>query len=353
MKYWKEWSTLITLGFIFNLVPLANLFLRILTKGTSCLYSKGGNALASISIIALFAISTIFMSFKNNFINAVTFDGMAILIKTYSMVVLIKLLSALLTYLRKISIIDILVSVIAKSLKLCASLFQMLIIVMLLFSSIGMCLFGGNINTNTPAEMVTKLGINAGDAPDPNSLILNFNDYYCSMYSLYIIFNCGWGGFDTANMYTSVRYNSKIAYEYFFISYFIIANLCLMNVVQSFFIDQVCQATSHDAVNEECEQAEKEKEDGEIEMTEKKPLITGEIDLDVDAGVDVPEVELEAGVDAPEVELEVGVDAPEVEIGIDADVGGDLVEPADPLNVGVEVDLDVEIAPENVDEPEG
>jgi len=123
----------------------------------------------------------------------------------------------------------------------------MLAIVMLLFSAIGMAMFGGNINSNTPQEQVKMIGISAGSAPSPNSLVLNFNDYYCAMYALFMIFCCGWGGFDTNSMYNNPAYDKRVAFEYFFILYFVIANLCLMNVVQSFFIDQVCGATSHDA----------------------------------------------------------------------------------------------------------
>ena len=119
---------------------------------------------------------------------------------------------------------------------------------MLLFSAIGMALFGGNINTKTPEEQVKLIGVESGSTPDPNSLILNFNDYYCSLYGLIMIFFCGWSGFDTNNMYVSPTYDKRIAFEYFFILFFVISNLCLMNVVQSFFIDQVCGATSHDAV---------------------------------------------------------------------------------------------------------
>lgn len=209
---------------------------------------------------------------------------------------------------------------------------------MLLFSAIGMAMFGGNINSKTPEEQVKLIGIDAGSAPSPNSLVLNFNDYYCAMYALFMIFCCGWGGFDTNAMYNNPAYDKRVAFEYFFILYFVIANLCLMNVVQSFFIDQVCGATAHDAVcaGSEGEAGEDEPEGGEIELVEAGPLITAEIDLpeaevevDVDAGVAVdldigaPDIEVEVG--APDMEVE--VDAPEIEVEaeveVDVDVGGE------------------------------
>lgn len=208
---------------------------------------------------------------------------------------------------------------------------------MLLFSAIGMAMFGGNINSNTPQEQVKMIGISAGSAPSPNSLVLNFNDYYCAMYALFMIFCCGWGGFDTNSMYNNPAYDKRVAFEYFFILYFVIANLCLMNVVQSFFIDQVCGATSHDACQvvgtHECE--DEHTEGGEIELVETEPMITAEIDLpEVEVEVEVDaEVAVDLDIGAPDIEVEVG--APDMEIEVDAP------EMEVEAEVGLEVDVDV------------
>lgn len=85
---------------------------------------------------------------------------------------------------------------------------------------------------------------------------LNFNDYLCSVYTLYVIFTGGWNGVDETLMFANKKYNDRMAYEYFFIIYFLIANLSLMNVVQSFFIDQICGATAYE------EPAAEEEEEG-------------------------------------------------------------------------------------------
>ena len=212
---------------------------------------------------------------------------------------------------------------------------------MLLFSAIGMSMFGGNINSKTPEEQVKLIGIDSGSAPSPNSLVLNFNDYYCAMYALFMIFCCGWGGFDTNSMYNNPAYDKRVAFEYFFILYFVIANLCLMNVVQSFFIDQVCGATSHDAVcvggTEGCDEEalSDQPEGGEIELVENGPLITAEIDL--------PEVEVEVEVDAGvAVDLDIGAPDIEIEVGApDMEVEMDAPEMEVEVEVGLEVDVDV------------
>lgn len=219
---------------------------------------------------------------------------------------------------------------------------------MLLFSAIGMAMFGGNINSQTPEEQVKLIGIDAGSAPGPNSLVLNFNDYYCAMYALFMIFCCGWGGFDTNSMYNNPAYDKRVAFEYFFILYFVIANLCLMNVVQSFFIDQVCGATAHDAVcgTEGCEDSHEgeaegdQPEGGEIELVESGPLITAEIDL--------PEVEVEVEVDAGvAVDLDIGAPDIEVEVGApDMEVEMDAPEMEVEAEVGLEVDVDVAVEEE-------
>jgi hypothetical protein len=105
------------------------------------------------------------------------------------------------------------------------------------------------------------------------------------MYCLYNIFTGGWNGVDEYLMYANPKYNKKMAYEYFFIVYFLVANICLMNVVQSFFIDQICAATAYEEPEEEVE--DEGADGGALE-------IDGEVEIEED-GEDRPVVEKKKG----------------------------------------------------------
>jgi hypothetical protein len=72
--------------------------------------------------------------------------------KFYQVFVCVKLFGLLLTAGRRIEIVNMLLTVLVKAASLCSALFQMLIIVMLVFGSVGMALFGGNITTASPAN---------------------------------------------------------------------------------------------------------------------------------------------------------------------------------------------------------
>jgi hypothetical protein len=72
--------------------------------------------------------------------------------KLYQVFVCVKLFGLLLTAGRRIEIVNMLLTVMVKAASLCSALFQMLFIVMLVFSSVGMALFGGNITTKSPSD---------------------------------------------------------------------------------------------------------------------------------------------------------------------------------------------------------
>jgi len=277
-----------------------------------------------------------------------------------------------------------LLSVMVKAARLCSALFQMLFIVMLVFSSVGMALFGGNVTSATPAAYKKITGGDWNSGMD----YLNFNDYFTSMYCLYVIFTGGWNGVDETNMFMNPKYNKKIAYEYFFISYFLVANICLMNVVQSFFIDQICAATAYEE-----ELAEEEGQDGgaleidgevEIEEDKQEPPMSGglfgglgvsaEVELqpvdstegedntllNVEVDVGVPDVAIEVDVEVPDVafEVEVGFEAPVVEIQVDievpeleVEVAVEVPEVEVDVEIDVEVDADIQVNPDAVAEP--
>lgn len=146
-------NILLTIGWLINLVPTLDSGLKIITKGFSaCIRESKGEALKLLSVILLFITSTILVGLNNSLLNTYTFNGLCGLFKTYAFFVAIKLLSILLTVGKKIAILDMLMTVTVKAASLCSALFQMLFIVMLVFGSVGMALFGGNVTSDSPAQ---------------------------------------------------------------------------------------------------------------------------------------------------------------------------------------------------------
>jgi hypothetical protein len=52
----------------------------------------------------------------------------------------------------------------------------------------------------------------------------------------------GWSGRDSLNMFENIPKYNKFFYEYYFVLFFMFSNLCLINVVISFFVDNVMTA---------------------------------------------------------------------------------------------------------------
>ena len=86
-----------------------------MTDGFRSMYVKRGNIVEAVAVIGLVCVSIIFMSFKEEFVNVRTFQGLSHLVKAYSILVVLKLIGCVLTYFRQIFIIDILVTVTGKS----------------------------------------------------------------------------------------------------------------------------------------------------------------------------------------------------------------------------------------------
>jgi len=113
--YFKIYDILTYINFVLNLFPLTNIFFRIMTDGFRSMYVKRGNIVEAVAVIGLVCVSIIFMSFKEEFVNVRTFQGLSHLVKAYSILVVLKLIGCVLTYFRQIFIIDILVTVTGKS----------------------------------------------------------------------------------------------------------------------------------------------------------------------------------------------------------------------------------------------
>jgi hypothetical protein len=197
---------------------------------------------------------------------------------------------------------------------------------------------------------------------------MNFNDYFTALFTLFCMIFGGWNGTDTLNMGENPTKYNKSFYEYYFVLFFMFSNLCLINVVISFFVDNVMTAIGElpsivDADGEEVagaaggeeEQALNPKGGAEIEMgvfgggRVDVDMSLPQVEVEVEVEAEMPEVEVEVEVEAemPEVEVEVEVEAemPEVEVEVEVEVAPDAIgEPVDAeLEAGLEVDAELEV----------
>lgn len=146
--YW-----LIVAAWATNLVPTIDGFLRLVTKGFAATFrGNKGEIIKFVSVFFIFVITTINITFQSSWLTPRNFRTMSNINKLYQVFVCVKLFGLVLTAGRRIEIVNMLLTVMVKAASLCSALFQMLFIVMLVFSSVGMALFGGNITTQTPAD---------------------------------------------------------------------------------------------------------------------------------------------------------------------------------------------------------
>lgn len=131
-----------------------------------------------------------------------------------------------------------------------SNLIQILLTTFFVFSTIGIALFGGNVNSNTPALYKEKLG---ADLPT-NYFLLNFNDFPNAMLILYInVINNNWIFF--ANMTVLDKEDRYTWTKWFFVLFQLIVNIFIMNILVGFVIDNIM--TSFDLHQVETEEIEK------------------------------------------------------------------------------------------------
>lgn len=140
--------------------------------------------------------------------------------------------------------------------------FGSIIIVMLIYATIGISIFGGNVSSDTPNIYLAKFG---GEM-DPLYLQLNFNDYYYALLTLFCVMVGGWPGLLTMNTLRSP--STTPAYNMFFMSYFFLSNCCLMNILFGFLVDNV-SAYLTAQLSKESEEKQKEKSQKKVESQRK------------------------------------------------------------------------------------
>lgn len=149
--------------------------------------------------------------------------------------------------------IAIVTKVIFDSFAFLKDIIGIIMIFFFLFGSVGMAMFGGNVNSSTPGAFEEVYG----DEPDDGLLDLNFNDYYFSICTLYTVMLGGWTDIIKVNTVGFGNENSMI-YNIYFIFYFFFVSLCFLNTLFGFLVDNV-SANLERTLEDEEEEEEGEK----------------------------------------------------------------------------------------------
>lgn len=111
-----------------------------------------------LTTIIAFATSLNLSCFAEEFLTYETFDKVTQFYTWFMFYVSVKLIAIILTYGYKYYYIKMLLDVTKKAMILCGSLLKMFVIILLLFSTLGMLLFGGNVTSKTLVRYKVAFG---------------------------------------------------------------------------------------------------------------------------------------------------------------------------------------------------
>jgi len=103
--YYKTITRLFQIAWVANLPILAHQFMKIIVSGWKTTFKSAGTLLAAISTVFIFSFATIFVCFGITFMNDANFDKMMPLIKVFAFFVCLKVLTLVLNYGKRVSII--------------------------------------------------------------------------------------------------------------------------------------------------------------------------------------------------------------------------------------------------------
>lgn len=193
-----------------------------------------------VSTVGIFAWGNCMLCMKRDiyYSTVVTPENIQYLIAMYKgldVFGMIKTVKLLLYVGKNVKLVGILLVVLQKSIKMTKNILAMVCIVLLLFATIGMSLFGGNITNNTTTEFKLYFG---GDL-DQGFMKYNFNDLLSSLCCLFAVMIGGYTGFDQLLYFQQRDRYNKLYYQYFWILFFMIGNICLINIFSGFIIDNI------------------------------------------------------------------------------------------------------------------
>lgn len=127
-----------------------------------------------------------------------------------------------------------------KSLGFVVDVFGSIFVIILIYSTVGIAAFGGNVTSD-----ITDIYRKKFDSEmDPYWMVLNFNDYWHSFLTLFCVMMGGWNGISTMNTLKSQQ--SHILINLFFISFYFLTNLCFLSILFGFLVDNVSAYLSKD-----------------------------------------------------------------------------------------------------------
>ena len=163
------------------------------------------------------------------------------LFKNFCLFTVMKNLSVV-RFLRKFRQPRIVLDVMYRSAIFLLDLIGMLAIIMLFFSSVGISIFGGVVNS----QVIPHFEEITGEPFDNGLEYFNFNDYMNAFICLYSVILAGWQDFLRLMCFGNP--NRNMAHNYFFVIFFVIANIFLLNVLMGFIIDNIVAFLSENIV---------------------------------------------------------------------------------------------------------
>ncbi len=107
-----------------------------------------------------------------------------------------------------------------------------ILIFFLIFATMGISFYGGNVNSGSQ-ELYEEI---YGEELDEKIMIFNFNDYYHSMLTLFIVMMTGWHGWDKLN---TLGNEMSMKHNIFFGFFFFFSNMVFLNILFGFLVDNI------------------------------------------------------------------------------------------------------------------
>lgn len=230
-------STILTIQVALIFLSLIEQSIGVVVRG----FKKTFNSLLltfemGITLLALI-IGLIFVSFSTIEL-LLQYKRTSSLFKIYALATICKTISVIM-FLRIIREIRIVIDVLINSALFLIDVIGMMGIVMMLFSSVGLTLFGGIINSKSVE------GFEDYFPQDDGQEYLNFNDYLNALTLLFVIILSGWQ--DPLRMLSYANPHRCLSHNYFFVAFFVCTNLFLLNVLIGFIIDNIVAYLSEDS----------------------------------------------------------------------------------------------------------
>jgi hypothetical protein len=223
------------------LVSMVDQFICLIIRGWRKTFESLALTFDLADTLVALLFGMIFLSFTD-FTLLLNYQYTSSMFKFYALATICKVLSVIMFFRLKKEI-KIVLDVMLNSAIFLIDVIGMIGIVMLLFSSVGITLFGGVLNSQSLGTFKSVL---PDDEYNEGIQYLNFNDYGNALVLLFTVMMSGWN--DTLKMHCFSLANRGFVHNYFFVIYWICTNLFLMNVLIGFIIDNIVAYLSEESL---------------------------------------------------------------------------------------------------------